>query len=79
VLNEEYAHQIARNWNTKEPDSIGYVTAFDVRTEVLDKYSPQQVGAKQHTELWIPAEDLESFNEALVGQIRILAKYHHEP
>ncbi len=79
VLNEEYAHQIARDWNTKEPASIGYVTAFEVQAEVIEKYTPQQVGAKQHTELWIPAEDLEKFNEAIVGEIRILAEYHHQP
>jgi hypothetical protein len=79
VLTEEYAHQIARDWNTKEPEAIGYVTAFNVRIDALDKYAPQQVGAKEHTELWIPAEDLDSFNEAIIGEIKILAEYHHQP
>ncbi|HWT07280.1 MAG TPA: ADP-ribosylation/crystallin J1 [Xanthomonadales bacterium] len=77
VLNEEYAHQIARDWNTKEPESIGYVTAFEVLTEVVARYTPHQVGEKIHTELWIPAKDLESFNEPIVGQIKIVAEYHH--
>ncbi|HEV2740560.1 MAG TPA: hypothetical protein VGU66_18515 [Candidatus Elarobacter sp.] len=79
VLNEEYAHQIARDWNTKEPDAIGYVTAFDVRAEIADQYAPQQVGGKIHTELWIPAEDLPAFNAAIIGKIRILAEYRHQP
>jgi hypothetical protein len=78
VLNEEYARQIARDWNTKEPESIGYVTAFEVSAEVADKYTPRQVGAKMHTELWIPAEELPKFNEAIVGEIRIIAAYHHK-
>jgi putative heme degradation protein len=79
VLNEEYAHQIARDWNTKEPDAIGYVTAFEVREEVIAKYGTQRVGGKTHTELWIPAEELPAFNDAIVGEIRILAEYHHQP
>jgi hypothetical protein len=32
-----------------------------------------------HTELWVPAEDLQAFNDAIVGEIRILAEYHHHP
>ena len=79
MLNEEYAHQIARDWNTKEPESIGYVTAFEVRADLVDRYTPQQVGARMHTGLWIPAEDLPAFNDAIIGQIRILAEYRHQP
>jgi len=37
VLNEEYARQIARDWNVKESGS-GYVTRFAVRTSFLAKY-----------------------------------------
>lgn len=70
VLTEEYAHQIARDWNTKEPEGTGYVTAFEVRVEAIEKYPEKQVGAKQHKELWIPAEDLDSFNEAIIGKIK---------
>jgi len=35
VLTEEYATQIARDWNTKDERSgfVGYVLRFDVRTE----------------------------------------------
>ena len=38
VLNEEYATQIARDWNAKfNEDKIGYVTKFVVRKEFLDR------------------------------------------
>jgi hypothetical protein len=33
VLNEEYATQIARDWNTKSGSRRGFVTRFQVRTE----------------------------------------------
>ncbi|HTJ28267.1 MAG TPA: hypothetical protein VMA36_19065 [Candidatus Limnocylindria bacterium] len=75
VLTEPYAHEIARDWNTKEPTGIGYVTAFDVASDVVARYEPQRVGAAHHTELWVPAEDLDGFNDAIIGEIRIIATY----
>src|SRR6476659_530151 len=63
VLNEEYATQIARDWNAKyNPDKLGYVTKFAVRKEFLDNYEIKVVGGRVHQEYWIPAEDLEEFN-----------------
>jgi hypothetical protein len=79
VLNFEYAEQIARDWNSKDERhaNVGYVTEFDVRVEVVDRYAPQQVGSRLHQELWVPAEDLEAFNEAIVGEIRVVAEYRY--
>lgn len=79
VLNFEYAEQIARDWNSKDPDhaNVGYVTEFDVLTSVVDGYEPQQVGARVHRELWVPAEELDQFNSAIVGEIRVVAEYRH--
>jgi hypothetical protein len=51
VLNEEYATQIARDWNAKyNEDKIGYVTKFAVQTEFFDKYEVQIVGGATHEE-----------------------------
>src|ERR1041384_2979405 len=61
VLNEEYARQIARDWNVPA-SGAGYVTRFAVREEFLAKYSPHQVGASIHCELWIPAAELAEMN-----------------
>src|ERR1700722_1195944 len=62
VMNEEYAVQIARDWNAKD-SGVGYVTRFRVRKEFIAKYEVQRVGGAKHKELWIPAEDLAAMNE----------------
>jgi hypothetical protein len=76
VLNEEYATQIARDWNAKQnADRAGFVTRFHVRAEHAARYPVQRVGAKVHEELWVPAEELEQFNENIVGLIEVVAEY----
>lgn len=76
VLNEEYAAAIAREWNARrEPDKVGYVTRFQVRTEFLQRYQVQTVGGTIHQEYWIPAEDLPEFNENIVGEIEVIAVF----
>ncbi|HEX5324645.1 MAG TPA: hypothetical protein VFW40_12730 [Capsulimonadaceae bacterium] len=81
VLNEEYAVQIARDWNTKDAASgyVGYVTRFAVRTAFLSRYEVQTVGNASHQEYWIPAGDLVEFNSNIVGVIEVIAEYHGEP
>ena len=79
VLNEEYAAQIARDWNAKyNEDKIGYVTKFKVRKEFLDNYEVKIVGGKTHEEYWIPAEDLEEFNQNIVGKIKVISEFKGE-
>lgn len=75
VLNEEYATQIARNWNARDGNS-GYVTRFRVRSDFLHRYEVHQVGSAIHQEYWIPAEDLEEFNHQIVGKIEVMAEFH---
>lgn len=70
VTNEEYAAQIARDWNVKESGS-GYVTKFDVAAEFASKYPVQTVGGRMHAELWVPAEDLAEFNRQIIGRIEV--------
>jgi hypothetical protein len=79
VLNEEYAVQIARDWNTKHnPEKIGYVTRFYVCSEFLKRYEIQIVGSSVHQEYWIPAEDLAEFNTNIVGKIEVVAEFRGE-
>ena len=77
VLNEEYATQIARDWNTQDAASgyAGYVTRFRVRTELVSRYPVQTVGARRHQELWVPAEELDELNANLVGVIEVTAEF----
>lgn len=77
VLNEEYATQIARDWNAKSEDGVGYVTRFRVRSEYLKRYQVETVGGSVHQEYWIPAEDLEEFNQNIVGPIEVVAEYRN--
>jgi len=74
VLGEDYAVEIARDWNTKDERSgyVGYVTAFDVDAAYLERFEVQVVGAARHRELWVPAEDLVEFNDHIVGPIRVV-------
>jgi hypothetical protein len=79
VLNEEYAVQIARDWNAKRNSNpVGYVVRFRVRSEYLRRYKIQTVGGSIHKEYWIPAEELEELNRNIVGRIEVLGEYRGE-
>jgi hypothetical protein len=75
VTNAEYATQIARDWNTKDEASgrIGYVLRFRISSEFLRRYPVRTVGTVVHQEYWIPAADLEAFNDYIDGQIETTA------
>jgi hypothetical protein len=77
VLNQPYAEQIAFEWNTEDEFSgyVGYVTAFDLYEDYLSKYPIQNVGGIIHNELWVTAEDLEEFNNNIIGKIRIVKTF----
>ncbi|HEY6330508.1 MAG TPA: hypothetical protein VI756_14315 [Blastocatellia bacterium] len=76
VLNEEYAIQIARDWNARNnTPPVGYVTRFRIRTDYISKYESHIVGGAVHEEYWIPAEELEEFNQNIVGKIEVIAEY----
>lgn len=74
VTNEDYARHIAERWNVKE-SGAGFVTRFAVREDFIARYPVQQVGARSHTEHWIPAEELPELNASIVGLIEVIASY----
>jgi hypothetical protein len=78
VLSEDYATQIARDWNTKDERSgfAGYVLRFHVRTEFLQKYDVHVVGSSDHREYWIPAADLARLNENIEGEIAVISEFY---
>lgn len=73
VLDEDYASEIAEKWNTRDEagNYLGFVTEFEVLQEEVNKYPAQNVGAKNHNELWVPSEELDTFNQAIVGNIKV--------
>ena len=79
VLNEEYAVQIARDWNAGNPEiGAGYVTRFRVRSAYLSKFDVKIVGSGIHQEYWIPAEELTEFNTNIVGLIEVVHEFRPE-
>jgi hypothetical protein len=74
VLNQAYAELIALEWNTNDEFSgyCGIITAFSLPIDYLQKYPVQNVGAKIHEELWVPAEELEEFNNQIIGGIQMI-------
>jgi len=74
VLNQEYATQIASNWNVKQ-SGAGYVMKFQVAAVFMRKYEAETVGSSIHQELWIPAEDLAELNQNIVGLIEVVSEF----
>jgi hypothetical protein len=77
VLNEPYAAQIARDWNSKSAQNgnLGFVTRFEVLASFLARYAVETVGSRMHQELWVPAADLGDLNASIVGPIAVIAAY----
>lgn len=74
VLTEAYAVKIARDWNVPV-FGTGYVTRFTVLSSFLAPYPVQRAGGAAHLEYWIPAEPLSAFNDAIVGEIEVVAEF----
>ena len=75
VTNEEYATQIARDWNTKFNSKVGFVTRFNVAKAYLDRFEKKIVGNRTHEEYWIPAEELDEFNRNIAGPIEVITEF----
>ncbi len=73
VTNEAYAIEIAQKWNAKDGAS-GFVTRFEVAKDFMDRHPVETVGARHHSEWWIPAEALEELNDNIIGLIEVI---HH--
>ena len=80
VLNQNYATQLARDWNTRDPVSgfCGFVLNFEIDDEFAARYPVQTVGGRVHRELWAPAEELDEFNAHIVGRIEVVAQFYGE-
>jgi len=74
VLTEAYAAKIARDWNVPASGK-GFVVRFRVAKDFLDHYPVRQAGGREHLEYWIPAADLAAFNEAIIGEIEVVAEF----
>lgn len=78
VLDYDYACTIANEWNTQDDlnGNVGYVTQFEIPMNYFKKFEEQNVGAKNHNELWVPAEELENFNSKIINGIKIIKTFY---
>lgn len=74
VLNEEYAVQIARDWNVPA-SGAGFVTRFAVEAGYAARFDRQVVGGREHEEFWVPAEELAEFNRHIIGPIEVIRTF----
>lgn len=74
VMNKDYATRIARDWNVRA-SGVGYATRFDVESDFVNRYEVHRVGGATILELWVPAGELEEFNEHIVGLIEVVAEF----
>lgn len=74
VTTEAYAIKIARDWNVPA-SGMGYVTRFRIAKAFLDQYEVHLVGGNDFQEYWIPAHQLQDFNNALIGPIEVVAEF----
>lgn len=81
VLSESYATRIAKEWNTKDEanGSVGYVTRFNVDARYVRRFEPHSAGGDDLVELWVPAEELDDFNDHIVGKITVIAEHRADP
>jgi hypothetical protein len=77
VMNEEYAIQISEQWNVPAYGA-GFVTKFHVDKAYAQKFEVQNVGGEIHNELWVPSEELEDFNNNIVGLIEVTKEFYQE-
>jgi hypothetical protein len=71
VLHQEYAEQIARDWNTRREPFAGYVTRFSISDRYAAQFEAHQVGGHEHVELWVPANELPEFNKEIESAIAV--------
>lgn len=79
IATERYATEVAQIWDTRDGGHrVGYVLRFQVPKTYLERYDLQLAGRRYHQEYWVPAEELDAFNQQIVGSIEIIAEYHGE-
>ena len=51
------------------------MTKFEVEAEYLSRFPVQTVGGSEHTEYWVPAEELVEFNSNIIGLIAVVDSF----
>ena len=54
------------------------MTKFAVSSDYLKGFDVHVVSGSQHAEYWIPAEQLDEFNQNILGKIEVVAEFRPE-
>ena len=66
-------HSYAAGWNAAcNDDHRGYVTRFELDDAYARQFEVHTVGAARHRELWVPTEELDTFNRHICGKIEVI-------
>jgi hypothetical protein len=78
VLDFDYACTIANDWNTNDEanGNVGYVTSFEIPMGYFNSFKIENVGAVNHNEMWVPAEQLEEFNSKIISGIKVIKAFY---
>ena len=80
VMSFAYAEKIARDWNSVDhrkggDGRRGHVFLTLLSMQALDRWPIQYAGGKEHQEMWVPAAELNEFNDMIIGRIIRLTSY----
>lgn len=71
ITTEAHAVKIVRDWNVLDSGS-GFIARFTLRTGFLSDYPVQMAGGREHSEYWIPAENLDALNGHMIGPVDVV-------
>lgn len=70
VTNEEYALELTQ-WHS-DTAGIGYLTKFDMSLDYISRQKFKSVDDKVHSEWWVGPQELEEFNNNIIGKIEVI-------
>ena len=70
VLDYNYAKKINK-WNI-DAYGKGYIVSFEIDDDYISQFDIHNVGDKNDKEYWIPVDELDKFNEKIIGKIFII-------
>ena len=73
-LHLDYAEKIARQCNAVEHNA-GFVVRFEIPLGFIGRYELQTIGYEQHLEYKVPIDDLNDFNQKIMGKIELVSAF----
>lgn len=77
LAQEDYARAVARE-SCAPAAGVGYVTRFQVDRGYLSQFPLHPARLPRTLEYWVPAEELDEFNDHIQGRIEVVAEYRDD-